>query len=176
MKINTPTVLVIILFYLSSTTICHAENKKNILGNAETVVLFPNEENLPVQAKFDTGADTSSLSAQDIKAFSKDNKKYVKFTINHRSIPFSIKKTLPIVRRVRIKNHRHISEAAGVKDRRPVVTIKLCIGNIIKDIDVNLVDRANFYYPLLIGKDAIIKLNAVIDPSIENTLQPECNK
>ena len=175
MKTNILAMLLVLPIYLGALDVCYASDKKLILGNIETVILFPGNENLPVQAKFDTGANTSSLSAYNIKTFTKNGKKYVKFTIDHDNLSFAIKKTLAIKKKVSIKNHSHLVLASLSKNCRPVVRIKLCVGNIAKTIDVNLVDRSNFSYPLLIGNNAIIKFAAIIDPSMEYTITPMCN-
>ena len=58
----------------------------------------------------------------------------------------SIELTEPVVRRVKIK--RHFSEA----QQRPVVLLTVCLGGISKQVQVNLVDRTGFNYPLLIGR------------------------
>jgi len=42
-------------------------------------------------------------------------------------------------------------------------------------IEVNLIDRSRFLYPMLIGRDAIIAYNALIDPSKRNLQKDTCS-
>jgi hypothetical protein len=58
---------------------------------------------------------------------------------------------------------------------RPVVGMQLCIGDQLREAEVNLTDRTHFSYPLLIGAETIRDLNAAIDPAGRYTAgQPAC--
>ena len=46
--------------------------------------------------------------------------------------------------------------------------MQLCIGDQLREVQVNLTDRTHFSYPLLIGAETIRDLNAAIYPT-ENT-------
>lgn len=49
--------------------------------------------------------------------------------------------------------------------KRPIVLINVKIGEKIRAIPVNLTNRKRFNYPLLLGRDAIIAFNGLVDPS-----------
>ena len=72
-----------------------------------------------------------------------------------------------LVRTARIKRHR------GMRQQRPVVRMGICVGNYYREAEVNLVDRSNFKYPLLIGR-SFMGDRLLIDPSTQFTLEPGC--
>ena len=41
------------------------------------------------------------------------------------------------------------------------------MGKALRTIEVNLTDRSAFQYPLLIGSEALKRLDAVVDPSLK---------
>lgn len=53
--------------------------------------------------------------------------------------------------------------------------MQLCIGDQLREVQVNLTDRTHFSYPLLIGAETIRDLNAAIYPTEKYTAgQPTC--
>jgi hypothetical protein len=54
-----------------------------------------------------------------------------------------------------------------------VVKMQLCLGTSKLETDVNLVDRSNFSYPLLVGRGYLAG-TAVLDPSVSYTVPPSC--
>ncbi len=51
--------------------------------------------------------------------------------------------------------------------RRPVVWMKIKLGDKEETIRVNLTDRSRFIYPLLLGRQAIVAFNGIVDPSVK---------
>ncbi|MFD1261346.1 ATP-dependent zinc protease family protein [Entomomonas asaccharolytica] len=138
-----------------------------------------------IPAKIDTGAMTASLSATDIKMFKKDGEDWVRFTPQVKGQKLSAVE-LPLVRVGKIKRR-----AADISDvtidseddsdeedpnytYRPEVEMKVCIGDQLKTINVNLTDRSSFSYPLLIGAKALRQFKAVVDPSLKYQLKATC--
>ena len=156
---------------------------KRIYGLHESVHI--GELGITVPAKLDTGADSASLSARYIKTFERDGVKMVEFDIaidRDDREEWGITQSqwddieLPLAGHVRIKR-RAESVQDGERDfsRRPMVTLTVCVGNRRQQIDVNLTDRSEFRYPLLIGADALKGLGALIDPSLSMSLgKPRC--
>lgn len=136
------------------------ENKM-IWGKIEKATLI--DKDVTVDAKIDTGAEMSSLSAINIKFFTYYNKPWVQFTLpllkNEVTFIEPLKGTIQILNR---ENER-ANFSAEKYTRRPVIIVKIKIGNKIKNLQVNLVDRRQFHYPLLIGSDAIKKYNVCVD-------------
>lgn len=50
---------------------------------------------------------------------------------------------------------------------RPVINLYICMGEALRNIEVNLTDRSAFQYPLLIGSEALKRFDALVDPSLK---------
>jgi hypothetical protein len=135
-----------------------------VVGWVEKACIEPAQLVLP--AKVDTGAVTCSLHAPDLIEFERDGEKWVKFTIVDGSGKAAvIEKKIIGVRRIK----RHF----GQFQNRPVVRLAICIGNVHKTSDVNLVDRTGFEYPLLIGRNFMNDC-LIVNPSATYTVEPIC--
>ena len=139
---------------------------KQIVGWVEKARIYPG--NLVLQAKMDSGADNSSLNVPHLVEFERDGEKWVRFELTGNS-----EQTVLIERKVlrtaKIKRHRE------VRQKRPVVHLGICVGNYYQEAEVNLVDRSNFKYPLLIGR-SFMRDRLLIDPSAQFTLEPVCGE
>jgi hypothetical protein len=140
--------------------------KKQVYGWIEDVLIDP-QHALKLPAKLDTGADTTSLDARNIRRSRRDGEDYVRFVVTEPETGQSVELEKPFVRAVRIKGH------GNVLARRVVVRMRVCIGDRSRSIEVNLVDRAHFEYPLLLGRNALRDV-AVVDPNLRRTREPSC--
>ncbi|MBF0265520.1 MAG: ATP-dependent zinc protease [Gammaproteobacteria bacterium] len=130
----------ITIFFFSSISL--AENK-TIIGRLETIAIANND--IELLAKIDTGADSSSLGAEIIDSYVKNNEQWIKFEVNDRSgTSFILDRK--IIRTVRIKRKKTNSI------RRPVIQLGICLGNHYQSTEVNLSNRSNFKFPFLIGR------------------------
>lgn len=103
--------------------------------------------NMQFPVKLDTGADVSSMHATDINIFSQNGKQMVSFTYsNHQGDVHFF--TRELVKTMRIKT-RPGEKAASLY----VVKMKVQLGDIEKEIDVNLRDRSRFEYSMILGKN-----------------------
>lgn len=140
-----------------------ADGSKNIYGYVEKVNIQP--ENITLPAKLDTGALTASVDAINIKEYSKNGGKWVSFD-------------LPITDTQLVHFEKQQKRTANIKQRlnpgainssqftnRPVVMMEICMKKQCKTIEVNLANRSNFDYPMLLGRNAIIAFDAIVDPS-----------
>lgn len=148
---------------------------KTIYGLNEHIRLT--ELDLQVAAKLDTGAKTASLSARDVTRFRRDGETWVRFYLAiDEAHDHPIER--PLARISKIKRRAgdyNPEEDAKTYTARPVVELELCLGNSLRNIEVNLTDRSAFEYPLLIGSDALSRFGALIDPSIKYAAgQPDC--
>ncbi|WP_439135304.1 ATP-dependent zinc protease family protein [Pseudomaricurvus sp.] len=125
------------------------------LGWVEKAYLI--EPDFPLKAKLDSGAKTSSLDARVIKAFRQYGKRWVRFAVEN---PATGKETVLVRERERTIG---IVQHEGENEVRPTVNIEICIAGMEREIEVSLVDRENFTYPLLMGRRAL-KHIAVIHP------------
>ncbi len=136
----------------SKTTVASMETPvvKNMdlltVGAVEKVKV--NTFKLTFKAKIDSGAKISSMNALDMKKFERDGKKWVRFAVLHPETGKKVFYELPIVRTKVIK------QLSGKYQERPVVSLRLSIGNIKNEpVDVTLSDRTGYLYQLLIGRN-----------------------
>ena len=106
-------------------------------------------------AKLDTGADVSSMNAVNIKRFKKDGQDMVSFTYqNNQGDKQDF--TKPVIDVMRIKAKK--GEKVNI---RPVVEMKVKLGDLEKEVRVNLQDRSRFEYSMILGKN-FLKHGAVV--------------
>ena len=157
-------ILSILLLFPISTCNLYAEEKE-VVGWVEKVKIFPS--NLIVQGKLDTGADYSSLSALRIEEYEKNGEPWVKFSLKNR---YGEEKEINerVLRTALIKRH-----GGKAPQKRPVIRLAICLGSHYMETDVNLVDRSNFDYQLLIGRNYLAG-NVMVDPSSTYMAEPSC--
>lgn len=114
-----------------------------VLGWMEKAKLYPSE--VVLNAKLDTGADNSSLDADDVTIIKKEGRQWVRFTVTGAD---GRQTTLerPFVRTALIKGR------SKKLRKRPVVSMGICVGGVSKEVEVNLTDRTHFMCPLIIGR------------------------
>jgi len=127
-----------------------------IIGEVEWVSV--NAKRNRFKARIDTGAATSSIHAEDIQLFERDGRTWASFNIHpfKKSKPVRVK--APITRKSKIKQHDRAS------DERYVVELTLTMGDIKMKTEVNLNDRSEFRYPLLVGR-SFLEGNVLVDTS-----------
>ena len=137
----------------------------DIFGWAEPVILV--ETGYELEAKLDTGAETSSLDAIDIRRFRRKGKSWVRFTVEDHDEGDDVRLERPLLRRVLIKRHD------GDSQRRSVVSLTVCLGEHRRKVEFSLIDRSEFDYPLLLGRSALAGI-AIVDPDEINLTEPDC--
>lgn len=137
-----------------------------IVGWVEKVRLYPG--NFLVHAKLDSGAEYCSLHVDNLKEFERDGRRWVRFDLTNRHGQ-KLAMERPLLREATIKRHFFKSQ------KRPVIKMGVCLGNIYKVTEVNLVDRSGFQYRLLIGRKFMEGLVA-IDPAAKYTVEPTCQE
>ena len=152
-------------FVLALTASAADSNVKGIFGWVETVAVGP--ERIKMSAKLDTGATTSSLHATGIHRFRRGGRRYVRFTLSAGGDGLDRRLEQPLVRVVRIKQH------SGDYERRPVVKLSVCLGELERVVEFSLVDRSNFDQPVFLGRSALSGF-ALVDPEIDTTTPPAC--
>lgn len=138
-----------------------------IIGRVEKVRIFPG--NVVLKARIDTGAKTSSIDINSIEVFERDDEDWVHFTVtglNGKIIHFDKK----VHRVVTIKGH--LEEE---KHGRIVVLMGICLGNFYRETEVNLIDRSELNYPMLIGRRFLISNKFIVDSSLTYSVRPNCD-
>lgn len=149
-----------------------ANHEKMIYGYVEKVTLLGND--LSLSAKLDTGAKSASLNAIDIREIDVKGVPYLRFTVPSKNgdVIFECE----YIGRVRIKARSGEASTTPAKAgvlRRPIVLMHLQLGEKVRAIQVNLTNRKQFIYPLLLGRDAIKDFDGIIDPALSFTLKPK---
>jgi hypothetical protein len=129
---------------------------KPVIGAVEHVILEP--QGIKITARIDTGAATTSLDARNVKILED------KVTFNLSPKFGGAEVSMPIV------GWKHI-RTSGSRERRPIVEMDLCIDSKRLRVLVNLSDRSEMRYPLLLGRNVIIG-NFVVDPSHSYLTKP----
>lgn len=162
LKLLTPAIAI----WLMSHAQLGIANDKTTIGWIEKVQLP--DYKLTITAKIDSGAKHSSLNAPDYEIVDKNGQRWVKFSFTTRDGQ-TARLEAPILREAQIKRK-------GTKNQqRPVIELNVCVANTLKKVEVNLVDRSNFNYQMLIGRSFLVD-SFLIDVSKKHTLKPDCNK
>ncbi|MEM7076990.1 MAG: ATP-dependent zinc protease [Pseudomonadota bacterium] len=140
------------------------EHGKLILGEIERVLLNP--PGLAVVARIDSGASSSSLHATDITEFERDGEDWVRFTVNapEGDTPLTVERE--ILRYVRV-----FQQADKVGTRRPVVAMRVAVGNIQDTFDFTLADRSHLEHGMILGRNFLRDI-ALVDVSRRH-VQPQ---
>ncbi|MGF1707506.1 ATP-dependent zinc protease family protein [Enterovibrio baiacu] len=138
-----------------------ADNKA-ILGEQEWV--WMDAANANFKARIDTGATTSSLNATNIQEFERDGKTWVSFTLAHTKnekgdIEPEESLEAPVKRWVKIRQ-----ASTEQLERRPVVELRVRLGNLHEKAQFTLADRSHMEFPVLLGRE-FFKDIAVVDVS-----------
>lgn len=147
-----------------------ANHEKMIYGYIEKATLT--DKDLTLSAKLDTGAKSASLNATHITKIEVNGKSWLSFIVPSKEGDIAFK--CEYVGNVNIKvraGEAHADPLLRQPISRPVVLMPLRLGEQEKMIRVNLTNRKRFIYPLLLGREAIIAFNGIIDPSLKYTLR-----
>jgi hypothetical protein len=129
-----------------------ASETRDLFGWVEWVIVGPHE--IELKAKLDR---TST------------GQRFVEFEVVDPGSGDTITLKKEWVRDVRIKQHD------GSFQTRPVVEITICLGDHLQEVEVSLIDRSEFLYPLLLGRSALAGL-AIVDPDATLTREPDCDE
>lgn len=146
----------------------HPATAKDVVGWLEKANVYFNGDIIVMTAKIDSGAKTSSINGKDYELFFKNGRQWVRFRItNYKNNELFIEK--PTVRTTKIKRH------FGKFQERPVIMIGLCLGNVYRETEVNLVDRSGLNYQLLIGRKFLAG-HFLIDSGAKFITGSDCKK
>lgn len=137
------------------------------LGYVENIAV--GNRALEMKGKLDTGADTSSVHAHNVKIYKRGKKdNWVRFRLigkNGRSIRYDQN----VIRFAQIK-----TKTGGVI-RRPVIHLPLCVGGKWGLAELNLADRGDFDYDILVGREFLAN-RALIDSGKTFIADDECER
>ncbi|MDX1456018.1 MAG: RimK/LysX family protein [Marinobacter sp.] len=102
-------------------------------------------------ARIDSGAETSSLDARNIRRFERDGQNWVRFDIPE---PNSNGQYRTLEREI-VRNVRIIQSNIEEYERRPVVELQFAIGNHRQKAEFTLTDREHLSHNVLIGRNVL---------------------
>lgn len=135
-----------------------ARDHKQAIGWREWVQL-PDLGVVEMKAKVDTGADSSSLHAFNVRRFERDGTEYVRFEIHpkQRSRKPTIECEAPLAMEKKVKN------PGGRSELRPVIRTRIVVAGVELTALVNLTSRDEMGFRMLLGRRAV-RSKFVIDP------------
>lgn len=140
-----------------------AQEGLRMLGWLEKVQFA--EGGIVLEAKLDSGADNSSLHAEDYETFEKDGEEWVRFEVegtDGRTATFE----RPVTRWASI---------VGRDNDRPVIELGFCIADVYREVEINLADRSHLDYPMLVGR-SYLRDHVILNSGDEFTFEPTCEE
>ena len=130
---------------------------KQVIGMVERVFIEPGSQTL--EARVDTGANSTSLDAPNLEIVNEDGQDWATFTINGHPV------------RSKVVNYVLIKQHGAESQRRPVIMLKVTLGNVTQVVPTTLTDRSNFKYPILVGVN-FLRDHFIVDVSRKYVLIP----
>lgn len=109
------------------------------------------------KAKIDTGAKTSAIHAWDLRA----DGDVVHFALHpvQRNDDVVVEASAPLV------DEREVRSSNGETERRLVVSTPVVLGTHRADIELTLTSRDQMGFRMLLGREALRALDALVDPA-----------
>ncbi len=131
------------------------DTNKMVLGEVEHVWMDP--PGLQVVARMDTGASSSSLHASNITAFERDGDDWVRFEVTDEETTRTVER--PVAKYVRV-----FQQADKEGSRRPVVEMRLRLGDVQDTFEFTLADRSHLEHGMILGRNFLTDM-ALVDVS-----------
>jgi len=120
------------------------------LGWREWVQL-PDLVDVPIKAKVDTGAKTTSLHAFFIEPYIKDGKPWVKFLLH----PNQNDNDIEVECHAAVSDRREVSDSGGHKEKRYVIESSIVMGKDVLIAELTLTDRDSMSFRMLLGRNLL---------------------
>lgn len=133
---------------------------KLVIGAVENVLLP--ETGFIMPARVDTGANTSSMDAHDIQNFERNGEDWVGFVIVDPETGDEAELERRRTRRVRI-----IQSTDDDGEIRPVVEMRITLGDLTQISEFTLTDRNHMRQPMLLGRNVLLDV-MLVDVSSQN--------
>ena len=105
----------------------------------------------PIKVKIDTGARTSALHATELSFYKRGRTEYVKFKVH----PNQDSSRPSISVNTQVEEFRNVKSSTGHVTRRPVISVRLKMGEIEFETEVTLVNRDLMGFRMLLGRTAL---------------------
>lgn len=120
---------------------------KEVVGRNEWVWLEPLNRNF--KARVDTGALSSSLSATELQPFERDGREWIRFRVpDEEHVEGGEVYETQLIKYIKIRQ-----TSTDKLERRPVVRLKVRMGDLVDQTEFSLTNRENMLYPVLLGRN-----------------------
>ena len=127
-----------------------------VIGCAEHIAL-PELGLLALEAKVDTGAQTTAIHATAVRTKEIDGRRWVSFRVPLRGAK-------PVQCHARLRGVKLVKNTGGKPERRFFIRTRLHIGERSWPIDVTLANRRNMKFAVILGRAAILHRRVLVDP------------
>jgi len=133
--------------------------EKVMLGWREWVAL-PQLGIERIKAKVDTGARSSALHTFELQTLEENGVAKVRFSIH----PFQRNSTKVKHCVADLLDERYVTDSGGHREMRPVIRTTICMGDVLRDIEITLTNRESMKFRMLLGRTAMCG-SVTIDPA-----------
>lgn len=133
-------------------TIVESEEKITV-GQLERIRIEP--QGAVLTARIDTGANSNSLSAENLVYFERDGEDWVRFEVHTDDGQVNTLER-EVQRHVRV-----IQQSDPEGSRRPMVYLRVRLGNVLGNFEFNLTDRSHLKHPVILGREFLADLMLV---------------
>jgi hypothetical protein len=123
----------------------NVSGNKMVVGEQEQVWLEP--PGLAFDARIETATSNNALRADEIVEFERDGKAWVRFVL----VPPDGQQRISLERRV-VVHRRAFQTTEGASTKRPVVKLRLRLGDVEDTFSFVLVERGDVDYQVLLGR------------------------
>ena len=126
---------------------------KITVGQLERIRIEP--QGAVLTARIDTGANSNSLSAENLVYFERDGDDWVRFEVRTDDGQVNTLER-EVQRHVRV-----IQQSDPEGSRRPMVYLRVRLGNVLGNFEFNLTDRSHLKHPVILGREFLADLMLV---------------
>ena len=126
--------------------------EKMVVGSLERIRITP--PGITISARIDTGADSNSMSATNLVFMERDGEDWVRFNLEIGDDTYTLERR--VSRFVRVFQQ---SDMEG--SRRPVVQLRVQLGQILGNFEFNLSNRTHLKHAVILGRSLLRDLIVV---------------